>query len=125
MHRPRGRSSLNLDRANLIQRVLNVASHFGREDRAWIHRLRHRLLPCSQQAFHCLAGVLRHDQVGVHESSVEISTEIHRVWGANIFDDRIKYIEGWEFELGSRLQRSVAIKDEGATSIAKPNITLQ
>jgi hypothetical protein len=69
------------------QRVLDVLRHVGLEHRARVHGLGHRHLPRLQQAFHVLSGTLVHDQIGVHEGSVEVATNIDGVWGADIFDN--------------------------------------
>ena len=75
------------------------------------------MLPRPKEAFHGLAGGLGHDQVGVHESSIKISAEVNCVRCADILDDGIEHIKGWEFEFRACLQTSVAISKKGSMRV--------
>ena len=35
-----------------------------------------------------------HDEISIHECSVQVATDVHSIWGADILDDGIKHIEG-------------------------------
>lgn len=100
-------SNLLLSCAELSQCILNILRHVGLEYRTWVHGLGHRHLPCLQKAFHVLASVLVHDEIGVHEGSIKVAADVDSVWGADILDNRIKNIEGWEFPFRACLHMSV------------------
>ena len=85
-------ANLLLSCAEFSQCILDILRHIGLEHRTWVHGLRDRHLPRLQQAFHVFAGILIHDEIGVHESSVKVATDVDSVWGADILDDGIKDI---------------------------------
>jgi len=88
-------------RAHLCEGVFDVACDICWKDGARVHGLRHWHLPGPQQAFHSLSGVLIHDEICIHESLVHIATKIDSVWGPNILDDGIEYVQSRQLKFGS------------------------
>lgn len=95
MHRPR-RLCLGGDRAYLVDSILDIGSDIGRKDRASVHGLRHRLLPSSQQTLHGLTSSLVHDKIGVHEGTIQVTSEVHSVGSTDVLDYGIENIERWK-----------------------------
>ena len=44
-----------------------------------------------------------HDEIRIHESSVQVATDVHSIWGADILDDGIKHIEGGQLPFRASL----------------------
>lgn len=95
--------NLLLSCAEFSQCILYVLCHVGLKHRARVHRLGDRHLPRPQQAFHVLACVLIHHEIGVHEGSVKVATNVDGVGRANILNNRIKDVEGWKLPFGASL----------------------
>ena len=109
---------------DLVDGIFNISCDIGRKHRTSVHRLRHWLLPCPQQAFHCLTSSLIHDEVGVHKRAVEVTSEIDGVWGADILDDGIKDIERRELPLWTSLAHVSRLHDQLKASMKRAATSL-
>lgn len=96
-------------RAGLDQGIFDVARNLWWKDRARVQRARNRFLPRLEHLVQLAARLSIGECVGVHEGLIHVASQEEGIWRADVFHDRIDYIERWQFLKWSGLQRLVRV----------------
>lgn len=91
----------------LTQVINDVLGAADGEDGSGRQRPGHGLTPGLQHFLELPSNVAIDLRVCVHVRLIEIATEIHGVWRADILDDRIKHIQSRQLARWRRLEQSV------------------
>ena len=95
---------LKSSRTSLEQRTLDWLDGLGRKDGLCIQRSGHWFFPCFQHLIQFPAYLNADQAVGVHKSSIEVSTKDNCVRGSHVFYNRIEDVQCWEFSVWGRLR---------------------
>ena len=91
----------------LVQVVNDVLGAADGKDRSGRQRSRHRLTPGFQHFLELPSNVAIDLGVCVHICLIEIAAEIHGIWRADIFDNRIQHVQCRQLARWRRLKQSV------------------